>query len=109
MTVDEKIKAALDPFGDPVENSIYQGKEEQYYTFNYSTLGTNYGDDTPQHEKYLVQVHYFAPLNVNITQRVKETKRAIVAAGFTYPKTVNGTDEDGRHIIFECEAVEAAE
>lgn len=109
MTVDEKIKAALDPFGDPVENSVYQGEKKRYYTFNYSAHGADYGDDVPQHEKYLIQIHFFAPLNVNITQRVKDTKRAIAAAGFTYPETVNSTDEDGRHIVFECETVEAAE
>lgn len=109
MTVDARIKAALEPFGDPVENVVYQSTEKQYYTFNYSTLGADYGDDAPGHERYLIQVHYFAPLNVNITQRVKETKRALAAAGFTYPETVNATDEDGRHIVFECETAGAAE
>ena len=106
MTVDEQIKAALDPFGDPVENSIHQGDEKRYYTFNYTTIGTNYGDDGPEHEKYLIQVHFFAPLDGNISQRVKETKQALIAAGFTYPETSNLTDEDGRHIVFECETVE---
>lgn len=109
MTVDERIKSALDPFGDPVENGIYQGKEKQYYTFNYSTHGADYADDVPGHEKYLVQVHLFAPLNVNLTHRVRETKCALVAAGTTYPETVNATDEDSRHIVFECEIADAAE
>lgn len=109
MTVDAQIKAALDPFGDPVENSVFHGKEKQYYTFNYTTRGTDYGDDAPQHEVYLIQVHFFSPLNSNVTQRVKKTKQALYNAGFTYPETVDSTDEDGRHIVFECEIAEVAE
>lgn len=109
MTVDERIKAALDVFDDPVENSVYQGKAAQYYTFNYSTLGADFGDDAPQHERYLVQVHFFAPLNVNVTSRVRETKGALFGAGFTWPETVNASDENGRHIVFECEIADGAD
>lgn len=109
MTVDEKIRTALIGFGDPVENSVYQGTAKQYYTFNYSTLGIDFGDDAPQHERYLVQVHFFAPLKVNVTSRVRQTKKALADAGFTWPETVNNTDDDGRHIVFECEIAEGVE
>ena len=109
MTVDAKIKAALDVFGDPVENSVYQGTAKQYYTFTYTTIGTDFGDDAPQHERYLVQVHFFAPLKTNVTSRVKQTKQALQAAGFTWPETLNDTDDSGRHIVFECEIAEGVD
>ena len=109
MTVDARIKAALDVFKDPVENAVYQGKAERYYTFNYATLGTDHADDAPQHERYLVQVHFFAPLNFNHTKRVRDTKRALFDAGFTFPDTTSASDEDGRHIVFECEIAEGVD
>lgn len=103
MSVDAQIKSALEAFGDPIENAIFHGKEERYYVFNYSTVGADYADDGPGHERYLIQVHLFAPLRENITQRIKQTKRALFDAGFTWPELVNASDEEGRHIVFECE------
>ncbi len=108
-SVDEKLRNALLPFGDPVENAVYQGKEKQYYVFNYSTLAADFGDDGPVHERYLVQVHLFTPLGENVTKRVRDTKRALFSAGFTWPATENASDEDGRHIVFECETAEGIE
>lgn len=106
VSVDEKIRNALLPFGDPVENGIYQGKKKRYYTFSYSTLGSDYGDDSPGAERYLITIHFFAPLRENITKRVKSTKHALFHSGFTWPETVNASDEDARHIVFECETAE---
>lgn len=109
MSVDEKIRTALLVFGDSVENAVYHGTAKQYYSFNYDTIATDFGDDAPQHERYLVQVHFFAPLNAKITNRIKQTKRALYAAGLTWPDTVNDSDDSGRHIIFECETAEGAD
>lgn len=109
MSVDSRIKAALSVFGDPVENAVYHGDKERYYVFNYSTSGMDFADDEPGHEKYFVQVHLYAPLGENITQRIKQTKRALNDAGFTWPKTANASDEEGRHIVFECETAEGVD
>lgn len=109
MTIDKRIRDALLPFGDPVENEVYQGESERYYTFNYSALGTDYADDAPQHERCLVQVHFFAPLSENITARKRATKEALFRAGFTWPETQPASDEDGRHIVFECEIAEGVD
>lgn len=108
-SVDEKLRNALLSFGDPVENAVYLGKEKRYYVFNYSTLGADFGDDSPGHERYLVQVHLFAPLWENVTKRVRDTKRVLYKAGFTWPDTENVSDETGRHIVFECETAEGVE
>ena len=109
MTVDAKIMAALSPFGDPVERSVYHGDAKRYYTFNYTTLAADFGDDEPQHERYLIQVHLFAPLNENILQQVRKTKKALYAAGFVYPDTRDSSDDDSRHIVFESETAEAVD
>lgn len=106
MTVDQRIREALLPFGDPVENGNYLSEESRYYTFNYSTIGDDYADDAPQHERYLVQVHFFAPVNENIAARRKATKRALFEAGFTWPESDSETDAESRHVVFECEYAE---
>lgn len=109
MTVDARIKAALDAFGDPVENAVYTGSENRYYVFNYITTGALFADDDPSAEHYFIQVHLFAPLDENVTERIKQTKQALNKAGFTWPETTNATDDEARHIVFECEYVEGVD
>lgn len=109
MSIDKKIRDAVISFGDPVENGVYQGEAKSYYTFNYESLGTDFGDDEPGHERYIIQLHYFAPFGVNITQRIRQTKQAIFAAGFTWPEVVNADEENTRHRVFEFEGAEGAE
>ena len=110
MSVEAKIVAALAPFGDPVEKSLlYAAASElppQYYTFSCSSFGADFGDDEPGCERWLVNVHFFAPLDGNITRRVKKTKKALFQAGFTWPSAVDASDQVGQHIVFECEIVE---
>lgn len=109
MSVEARIKAALDAFGDPVEKSqLYAAAGEcppRYYTFNCDSIGADFGDDGPGHERWLVQVHLFAPLGENCIRRAGATKRALFAAGFTWPGVVDATDQDGQHYVFECETV----
>lgn len=108
MSVESRIRKALLILGDPVQHGFYQPESDckKYYTFQVNTLPISFGDDGPVYEKYLIQVHFFCPLNFNSINQSKETKRVLFEAGFTYPETVNATDEDGQHIVFECEDVE---
>lgn len=110
----KKIKAALDRFGDPVEAGLLYADAQtlpaRYYTFALSSFGDDFGDDEPGCERWLVSIHYFAPLyNENIAERVKRTKQALFQAGFTWPHSEDASDQDGRHIVFECEIVEGVE
>lgn len=114
MTVEEKIVAALAPFGDPVEASLLyaaaQDLPQRYYTFSCSSFGTDFGDDAPGHERWLASVHYFAPLcNEDVPGRVRKTKQALYRAGFTWPRCMDAGDQDGVHVVFECETIEGVE
>ena len=109
MTINEVIRSALSIFNDPVEFEVYQGTEKIYWVFNYAALGADYGDDQPNHERFLVQVHLFAPLNINVVQRVKKAKKALVSAGMTRPNETPVSNKDGRHIVLECEYVMGVE
>ena len=58
---------------------------------------------------WLVSVHFFAPLDENVTARVRKTKAALYQAGFTWPRSEDASDQDGRHFVFECETAEGVE
>lgn len=110
MNVGARVMAALDVFGDPVEKSLLYAaankRPSRYYTFTCDSVGDDFGDNRPGHERWLVGVHLFAPLSENCVRRVQETKQVLFAAGFTWPRLVDATDEDGQHYVFECETVE---
>lgn len=110
MSVEARVKAALDPFGDPVEKSLLYAAAgdcpSRYYTFSCTSFGDDYGDDEPGCERWLVSVHLFAPLGESCLQQVRETKGTLFRAGFTWPQCTDATDQDGQHYVFECETVE---
>lgn len=113
VSVESRIAAALAPFGDPVEAALLYASAQdlppRYYTFSCSSSGDDFGDDEPGCERWMVSVHFFAPLDENVVKRVRKTKLALFQAGFTWPHCEDASDQDGRHFVFECEAVEEVE
>ena len=109
MSVDARIMTALTPFGYDIDNAVSFTKNKTYFAFNYTVIPVDFGDDAPWHERFLVQVHFFCPLNVNITALKTSVCRALFAAGFTWPSIMNASDENGRHIVFECEIAEGVD
>ena len=107
MSIDETLRAVLDPIA-PAEADAYEGKEGVYITFNYHTVPTNYGDDEPGHERVSIQVHLFAPLGHDVLAERRAVKKALAAAGFTYPAYTTASDKDGQHHVFECETAQEA-
>jgi hypothetical protein len=106
-SIDSRIVDALSEFGLEIERSVYTGQNKKYFVFNYTTIPDDFSDDMPEHERYLIQVHLFAPpVEKNINAMVKSVKNALYKAGFIFPETVDESDSDGRHIIFETEDAE---
>lgn len=105
MTINEIIINALKGFGDPVVSDLYTGGATRYYTFNYDLLPTNFADNHPLCERALIQVHFFAPLKFDSFRRRYETRKALTAAGLGYPETVDTSDRDIQHYVFECETI----
>lgn len=110
------IIEALSPLAVPVAQLAYRGPEPVYFVFHAQTIPIHYGDDYPSHEKLLIQLHLFAPVQHNTKAIVRQTKRAIHAAGFTYPRAIHAgpagdkeNDGAGQHIVFEFEGVRASE
>ena len=107
MSINSTLKAALEPIA-PVEADTYQGSKGTYITIGYNSVAADYGDDEPDHEVFLVSVHLFAPTGRILSQSGGPSKRALAAAGMTWPSYTNSSDKDGQHHVFECETAQAA-
>ena len=109
MSIDQLLKSTLAATSLPVYRSVYPGDEEgqpdpeEYLVFNYDTEPVCYGDDEPEYDIYLIQVHLFAKPDINISKRIKQVRALLVGAGFDYPETVDASDNEWRHITFETQ------
>jgi hypothetical protein len=106
-SIDSRLVDALSVFDLDVERSVYTGQNKKYFVFNYTTIPDDFSDDAPEHERYLIQVHLFAPpFEKNINPMVKSIKIALYNAGFMFPEVLDESDSNGRHIVFETEDAE---
>ncbi len=109
MSIESRIKGALAPLGYKTYPGNYDGADEVYFVFNHNTFGDDYGNNRPQHERALIQVHLFCPHDFNGVQTRKSVKLALLGAGFTYPSLTDAGDKDGQHWVFEFETAEAVD
>ncbi len=114
MTVNERIIQALEPLGLPVTPDRYGGEEDTYLVFNHGSRGAVFGDDQPECDVRMVQVHLYAPYGRNTVGLCREIRRRLFAAGFTWPEETDAgaayqSEKAGRHVVFECEIEEGVE
>ena len=102
MSVNSLIKAALDPVA-PVEADTYEDTAATYITFGYVSSPADFGDDEPDHEIFSISVHLFAPTGEDTIAKRRAIKKALAAAGTTWPIYTNASDKDGQHHVFECQ------
>ena len=103
--VDTTLKNVLTPFKLPLARDVYQGEEKKYIVYNYSTVPMDFGDDEPERERYLIQVHIYATLKENINALVRAMKKALFAADFSFPESIPASTANEQHIVLETEAV----
>ena len=109
----EEIKTILETIGLPVSQTTYTGNADTYIVFNFSTIPSMFADDAPQYDRYLIQIHIFAPVTQSITAIERKIKEAVFAAGYTWPSRIDASDTTRsaagaeRHIVLETETVEA--
>ena len=109
MTVNRKIIDALAFLKIPVAESFYDGKEEEYITFETPIdSGADFGDDEPGKIIVQVRVHWWIPIKKNYLAVKKKIRNALHDAGFTFPYVRILPDPDTliRHVLFECEIEE---
>lgn len=103
MSIDAKIRTALTPVVSVVKPNVHTGSDTEYIVFNYTELPTLHADNVPHAIRYLVQVHWYLPTNVNPNTKKKQIKQALLNADFTYPSVTNASDSEGQHFVFEME------
>lgn len=109
MTVNERLKTALEPLEAPMAPGTYTGPAETYLTYNYSLIPVQNGDDRPLFYRALVQVHIVAPLGRTVTPLVKRVMGALLRNEFTAPEMENAGDQERQHMVIESECLVAAE
>ena len=96
MTVNRKIIDALAFLKIPVAESFYDGKEEEYITFETPIdSGADFGDDEPGKIIVQVRVHWWIPIKKNYLAEKKKIRNAL-----------HDPDTLIRHVLFECEIEE---
>lgn len=105
MTINEQIKAAVEPIVPVCVPDPYTGEADEYCTFNYTEIPDEFGDDMPELIRYAVQLHYFCPLGYNCFETRRDLRRALLAADFTAPEITPAGDETSQHYVFEFEAL----
>lgn len=115
MSINAKVIQALNGI-TPCEPDEYTGSAKEYATVNYDEIGAAFGDDEAEETRYLVEIHYFAPISVNTIDKRRHIKLALRNAGFTDPDVYNITGQDRyadpvkrQHYLFECEYAGEAE
>ena len=114
MTVNELIIETLSGIAptSPWVTDEDSDRDLRRILFNYTVMPESFFDDTPVYDRYLIQVHYFCPINDDSVAVRKSIRKALFAAGFTYPdETTVGTGlhqaSKEQHYCFECEYLEA--
>jgi hypothetical protein len=106
VTVNQKIRNALQGLGLPISEDFYGGDEKEYITHNLVTdEASAYADDGPISDTAHIQIHWFLPVEKNYLSGKKQIRRSLFENGFTSPE-VDGFVEPGnetRHIVFICD------
>lgn len=101
MTINEQIKAAVEPVVAVCVPDEYDGEASEYCTFNYTETPEDFGDDVPGLIRYAVQLHFFCPKGHDSMKARQDLRQAILAADFTAPEIINASDEISQHYVFE--------
>lgn len=109
MSTAEKLRQAMAPTGLEIVQGVYMGGAQTYLSFGLMTVPADFADDGAQAERWLIDLHLFAPHSVNTTALKRQIKSLIRAAGFTDADMTDvseqGTASDGteQHVVFEFE------
>ena len=108
-SIEKRLTDALAPIGWEIAVSVYKGPADRYLVIRHSDHPIDHGDDRPGALRVLVYVDIYCPLDFNPVATVNAVRRALFAAGCTYPTTEDASDDDTRHIVIECEAIGSPE
>lgn len=104
-SIEKRLTDALTPLGWEIAVTVYRGSADRYIVIRHSDHPASHGDDRPGALRVLVYADIYCPLDFNPVATVNAVKRALFAAGCTYPTTEDASDDDCRHIVLECEAI----
>ena len=113
MSIESRAKEAVASFAPFWTEDSWDGSEDEkrgtYLIFNATSMPHVFADGEVPYERYICQLHLFAPRAKNTVKLRKQIKKALYAAGFTWPHVEPANDEDGAHYVFEFQGLESTE
>ena len=103
MTISERIIKAIKPIVPICVPNLYKGKALEYTTFTYSEFPDLHADGVPGAIRYLCILTYVCASKKNVISTRQKLKRAILAAGGTYPMAENISDDKSQIWALEFE------
>ena len=109
MSALSAIREALLPLGYEISPTMNTHKSDTYITYGeIMDHGEDFGDDSPEHVRVTVRVHFICPYNKNYLTAKRNIRRAIAAADFTFPYIEDASlpDDNIRHLVYTTEYLE---
>ena len=116
MSLDSRIREPLLALVPIVEPHQYKGDAEEYITYDYDEIKTDFAEGEAIAPRYLLRVRWYSPMrprsagqSTNPNSKKRQISRALLAAGCTDPDITDNSDEIGLCYVFECEATDDGE
>ena len=90
-TMSERVRDAVLPVVPICDPDAYHGEAQEYCVYHLHRRPTLHGDDRPHAMRYLVTVHWFAPVQINPEEKILAISRALAQVG-TYPTVENAAN-----------------
>ncbi len=111
MSIESRAKEAVASFAPFWTEESWDGSEDTksgtYLTFNATSMPHVFADGEVPYERYICQLHLYCPRATNTVKMRKQIKKALYAAGFTWPHVEPAHDGDGGHYVFEFQGLES--
>jgi len=118
MDVGTLIREALEDLYQ-VYFDVNPNNDETYFVYRLDTEGDLYADDGPLMEETDVTLHLFTPITFDPTNLIRQVKRRLHKAGFSWPSSMSLSGGPGyarqasmpdvpdhRHIVFLCNHID---
>lgn len=105
ISIEQRIKAAIEPIISTVVPEVYEGDLTEYCVFNYDEIPGIIAESAPDCMRLSVQLHWYLPRKISPKAKKAQIYSALLNAGFSVPQIINANDYQGQHYVFEFEAI----
>ncbi|MBQ7778386.1 MAG: hypothetical protein IJ396_07755 [Oscillibacter sp.] len=106
MSIEERLKAAVEPIVPVCVHGVYTGTEPVYCTFNFTEMPDSFGDNAPEAIRCSGMLHLYMPVTSDPRGLKRDLRRTLLAAELGAATVEDASDKDNIHLVFEFEALD---